>query len=181
MPFKDWTQSLLSSAHVINSKLINVDLYITSIFGRHVGITNIQNAFQKTGLGNADLWRRYLRYFWPPWNEIWGFWLWFIFVEAKSWISQLSLYWCWLCEINAAMVYDFKLSLCYYFIVLRYYLILPCHQLLISAVFSLLSKNESRLIISPVCLSPTNNLWTASYIFMKFGTDVMPFKETSMQ
>jgi hypothetical protein len=28
---------------------------------------------------------------------------------------------------------------------------------------------------------PTNNFWTARYIFMKFGTEVMAFKGTSMQ
>jgi hypothetical protein len=32
-----------------------------------------------------------------------------------------------------------------------------------------------------VRLSATNNFWTAWYIFMKFGTDVMTFKGTSMQ
>jgi hypothetical protein len=31
-----------------------------------------------------------------------------------------------------------------------------------------------------VYVSPTNNIWTAWYIFMKFGTEVMPLKGTSM-
>jgi hypothetical protein len=30
-----------------------------------------------------------------------------------------------------------------------------------------------------VRLSSANNFWTAWYIFMKFGTEVMPFKGTS--
>jgi hypothetical protein len=29
-----------------------------------------------------------------------------------------------------------------------------------------------------VCVSPTNNFWAAWYIFMKFGTEVVPFKGT---
>jgi hypothetical protein len=32
-----------------------------------------------------------------------------------------------------------------------------------------------------VSVSPTNNFWTAWYIFMTFGMEVMPFKGTSMQ
>jgi hypothetical protein len=31
------------------------------------------------------------------------------------------------------------------------------------------------------CASPTNNLWTAWSILMKFGMELMPFKSTSSQ
>jgi hypothetical protein len=32
-----------------------------------------------------------------------------------------------------------------------------------------------------VCVSPTNNFWTARYIFMKFGMEVMPFEGIQLQ
>jgi hypothetical protein len=32
-----------------------------------------------------------------------------------------------------------------------------------------------------VCVSPAHKFWTRWYIFMKFGTDVVPFKGTWMK
>jgi hypothetical protein len=45
--FKDWTQSPLSSAHVINSKFKYFYITLSNFFGRRVSITNIQNICYK--------------------------------------------------------------------------------------------------------------------------------------
>jgi hypothetical protein len=46
------------------------------------------------------------------------------------------------------------------------------------ADFSLLSKNESRIIKSSICLSPTSNYLTDWEIFVTFGREMLPFKGT---